>query len=664
MESANKMRKEVYGMAKETHEFQAETKQLLDLMINSIYTNKEIFLRELISNASDAIDKLHFEALTNRDLLEGNENYEIYLIPDAESKTLTIADTGIGMNRQDVIENIGTIAKSGTKAFMERLQEAKGEDGSADDKEMIGQFGVGFYSAFMVADKVTIITRKAGEKQAVRWESNGDGSYSIEDCEKETRGTSIILHLGEKFAGTKAEEDFTSRYKLSDLVKKYSDYVRYPVKMDFEIEETPKDKDGKEIEGAEKIKRTEVRTLNSMQPLWTKNKSDIKKEEYNEFFKSQFREWEDPQEVFHTKAEGTIEYTALLYIPAHAPFNLYHTDYEPGLQLYSRHVFIMDKCKDLLPDYLRFVKGLVDSPDLSLNISRELLQQSRELKVIGRNLEKNILKSLARKLKNNREDYEKFWAEFGKSLKIGIYNSMYSGQDTIDKLKDLLLFVTSKDGKLATLKEYVERMPESQKEIYYATGKDKETIDHLPQMELLKEKNIEVLYLLDNVDEFAIEALREYEGKKFHSISRGDLELDDAESQQVKKETEDIAKNNDDLLKDIKEVLKEKVADVKVSQRLKSSAVCLVADQHGPSFAMEQVFAEANNPMFKAQRILEINPHHELFSRLQKVHEGGKDSEDFKTYCDLLYTQALLIEGILPEDPISFANEVAKLMAK
>ena len=651
-------------MAKEMHEFQAETKQLLDLMIHSIYTNHEIFLRELISNASDAIDKMHFESLTNRELLEGDEDYEIFLVPDPASHTLTISDNGIGMSREEVIDNLGTIAKSGTKAFLEQLQKAKETNAAITDKEMIGQFGVGFYSAFMVAEKVTVVTRKAGEKEAVRWESTGDGSYSLEACDKEKRGTTITITLAPDFYGDKAEENFTETYKLESLVKKYSDYVRYPIKMNFEIEEMPKDKDGKPIEGAEKIKRIELRTLNSMQPIWTRNKSDIKPEEYNEFFKNQFHEWEDPMEVFHTKAEGTVEYNSLLFIPAHAPFNLYHTDYEPGLQLYSRHVFIMDKCKDLLPDYLRFVKGLVDSPDLSLNISRELLQQSRELKVIGRNLEKNILKTLERTMKNNREKYEKFWAEFGKSLKIGIYNSMYSGEDTVSKLKDLLLFDSSKDGKLTSLKEYVDRMPESQKKIYYATAKDKETIEHLPQMELLREKGIEVLYLLDTVDEFAIETIREYADKKFHSISRGDLELDDAESQEAKKETEDIAKKNDDLMKDIKEALGDKVADVKVSTRLKSSAVCLVADEQGPSLAMEQAFAEAANPMFKAKRILEINPHHDLFGRLQKLHEAGKEGADFKDYCDLLYTQALLIEGILPEDPIAFANKVAQLMAK
>ena len=651
-------------MAKETHEFQAETKELLDLMIHSIYTNHEIFLRELISNASDAIDKLHFESLTNRDLLEGNEDFEIFLVPDKENHTLTISDNGIGMSRDEVIENIGTIAKSGTKAFMQQLQKAKEEDKGTTDKEMIGQFGVGFYSAFMVADKVTILTRKAGEAQGWRWESDGSGSYSIEEADKKTRGTTIVLHLADDFHGDEKEENYEDRYKLQGLVKKYSDYVRYPIKMNFEVEETPKDEKGEPIKDAKPVKKTEVRTLNSMQPLWTKNKSDITDEDYNKVIQSQFHEWEDPMEIFHTKAEGQVEYTALLYIPAHAPFNLYHTDYEPGVQLYSRHVFIMDKCKDLLPDYLRFVKGLVDSPDLSLNISRELLQQSRELKVIGKNLEKNILKTLSRTLKNNREKYEKFWNEFGKSLKIGVYNSIYSGTDTTDKLKDLLLFTSSKDGRLVTLAEYVDRIKEGQKEIYYAPGKDKETIEQLPQMEMLRDKDIEVLYLTDPVDEFCIETIREYEGKKFPSVSRGDIDLDDADSKEAKKETEDIAKKNDDLLKDIKKVLDGKVADVKLTARLKNSAVCLVADEAGPSLSMEHTFAEMDNPMFKAKRILELNPHHALFSRLQSLHDVGSDNQDFKDYCDLLYTQALIIEGLPPENPVDFANKVAKLMAK
>lgn len=649
-------------MAKETHQFQAETKKLLDLMIHSIYTNREIFLRELISNASDAIDKVHFEGLTNKDLLEGDDQYEIFLVPDADSHTLTISDNGLGMNKDDLMENLGTIAKSGTKAFLEKLQQAK--EGGDTGKDLIGQFGVGFYSAFMVSEKITVVSRKAGEKQAYKWESTADGSYTIEECEKEKRGTSITLTLLPEFYGDKAEENFTDTYKLQSLVKKYSDYVRYPIKMNFVVEEQPKDADGKPIEGTGTIKRNEVRTLNSMQPLWAKNKSEIKPEEYDEFYQNLFHDWERPMEVMHNKVEGTIEYTSLLFFPEHAPYNLYHSDYEPGLQLYSRHVFIMDKCKDLLPEYLRFVKGLVDSPDFSLNISRELLQQSRELKLIGKNLEKSILRQLNTMLKKDREKYEKFWAQYGKSLKIGIYGSAYTGTDTVDKLKDLLLFTTSKEDKLITLKEYVEHMPENQKKIYYATGKDRAAIDSLPQMELLRDKGIEVLYFLDNVDEFAVEVMREYDGKPFHSISRGDLDLDDVESQEVKKETENITKTNEDLIKDIKETLGDKVADVKISSRLKSSAVCLVADEQGPSFAMEQVFAETNNPMFKAKRILEINPKHDLFARLQNIHEAGKDTQQFKDYCNLLYAQALLIEGMMPEDPAAIANKIAELMAK
>ena len=651
-------------MAKTTHEFQAETKELLNLMIHSIYTNHEIFLRELISNASDAIDKLHFASLQNRDILEGNEDYEIFLVPDKDSHTLTISDNGLGMTKEEVIENLGTIAKSGTKAFLEQLQKAKEDNAEITDKELIGQFGVGFYSAFMVAEKVTVVTRKAGETAAVRWESTGDGSYTIEECEKEGRGTNITITLGKEFYGDEAEENFLDNWNLQNLVKKYSDYVRYPIKMNIETQETPRDDEGKPIEGAEPITKVEIKTLNSMQPLWTKNKNDIKDEEYKEFIKNQFHEWEEPMEVFHNKAEGNVEYTSLLYIPAKAPFNLYHADYEPGLQLYSRHVFIMDKCKDLLPNYLGFVKGLVDSPDLSLNISRELLQQSRELKTIGKNLEKTILKSLERMLKNDREKYEKFWAEYGKSLKIGIYNSMYTGSSVVDKLKELLLFASSKDGKQISLKEYVGRMAEGQKKIYYATGTDRNTIEKLPQMELLRDKGLEVLYLLDPVDEFAIETIRKYDDKEFQSISRGDLDLDDAESKEVKKEAEEIAKTNDQLVKDIKEALGDKVSEVKISSRLKSSAVCLVADAMGPSLSMEHTFASMDNPMFKAKRILELNPKHDLFAKLQILHANGKDNAEFKDYCDLLYTQALIIEGIMPENPVDFADKVAKLMAK
>lgn len=649
-------------MAEERYEFQAETKQLLDLMIHSIYTNREIFLRELISNGSDAIDKLHYEALTNRDLLEGDTEFSIRLAIDKDKKTLTVADNGIGMDKEDIKANIGTIARSGTKAFLERLKAEKEDSENVSDKELIGQFGVGFYSAFMVAKAVTVLTRKAGTDTGYCWKSTGDGSYTLTECDVKHHGTAVVLELKDEF--TTGEDDFLDESRLSELVKKYSDYIRYPIMMNVTVKEVPKNEDGQPVEGAEPIEKTELKTLNSMQPLWTRNKSDIKDEEYADFFRHQFYEWEKPMEVFHTKAEGTVEYTALLFIPGSAPMNLYYSDYEPGIQLYSRHVFIMDKCKDLLPEYLRFVKGLVDSPDLSLNISREMLQQSRNLKVIGKNLEKTILKTLARKAEKERPEYEKFWNEFGKSIKIGIYSGMMTGENNADKLKDLVLFYSARQGRLVTLKEYVEAMKDGQQKIYYAVGKDKDSIDALPQTELLKDRELDVLYLFDPVDEFAIEALHEYDGKSFHSVSRGDLDLDDDTFKEEKKKNEDLAKDNEGLLQDVKKALESKVVDVRLSNRLKSGAVCLVADAAGPSVAMEQAFAGADNPFMKARRILEINPHHELFNKLKTLHDGETNKDAFKEYSELLYDQALLLEGIMPEDPVVFAQRLAKMMAK
>ena len=649
-------------MAEERYEFQAETKQLLDLMIHSIYTNREIFLRELISNGSDAIDKLHYEALTNRDLLEGDTEFSIRLAIDKDKKTLTVADNGIGMDKEDIKANIGTIARSGTKAFLERLKAEKEDSENVSDKELIGQFGVGFYSAFMVAKAVTVLTRKAGTDTGYCWKSTGDGSYTLTECDVKHHGTAVVLELKDEF--TTGEDDFLDESRLSELVKKYSDYIRYPIMMNVTVKEVPKNEDGQPVEGADPIEKTELKTLNSMQPLWTRNKSDIKDEEYADFFRHQFYEWEKPMEVFHTKAEGTVEYTALLFIPGSAPMNLYYSDYEPGIQLYSRHVFIMDKCKDLLPEYLRFVKGLVDSPDLSLNISREMLQQSRNLKVIGKNLEKTILKTLARKAEKERPEYEKFWNEFGKSIKIGIYSGMMTGENNADKLKDLVLFYSARQGRLVTLKEYVEAMKDGQQKIYYAVGKDKESIDALPQTELLKDRELDVLYLFDPVDEFAIEALHEYDGKSFHSVSRGDLDLDDDTFKEEKKKNEDLAKDNEGLLQDMKKALESKVVDVRLSNRLKSGAVCLVADAAGPSVAMEQAFAGADNPFMKARRILEINPHHELFNKLKTLHDGETNKDAFKEYSELLYDQALLLEGIMPEDPVVFAQRLAKMMAK
>lgn len=645
------------AITKETREFQAETKQLLDLMVHSIYTNREIFLRELISNASDAIDKIRFESLTNHALLEDQTEFEIFLIPDETTHTLTISDNGMGMTVDEVIENIGTIAKSGTKSFLEKLKEA----GSAADTELIGQFGVGFYSAFMVAEKVTLLTRAPGQTKGVKWESTGDGTYSIEECDKETRGTTIILTLKpEYYSPEHPEENFLNRYILQNLVKKYSDYIRYPIKMNFIKEEKPKDADGKIIEDAAPIQTVEVRTLNSMTPLWTRNKNDISKDEYNQLYKSLFHDWEDALEIIHSKVEGAVEYTTLLFIPARAPFDFYQRESTTGIRLYSKNVFIMDNCQDLLPDYLRFVKGLVDSPDFSLNISRELLQHSQQLKLVGKNLEKSILKTLETMLNKDRPKYEKFWNEYGKAIKTGVYSDYRSR----DKLKDLLLFYSSHSEELTTLQDYINRMPENQKVIYYATGKDRSAVERLPQMELLKEKGIEVLYLFDRVDEFSIDALTEYKGKKFQSVSRGDLDLEDIGSAESKKDVEEISKENESLIKAIKDQLTGKVSDVKISSRLKSSAVCLVSGDTGISLSMEQILAEMNRTSFKASRILEINPEHEIFAVLKTLHETAPASAEFKDYCDLLYGQALLMEGITPEDPISFANKIAALMAR
>ncbi len=634
-------------MSVEKLEFQAETKRLLDLVVNSIYTNKEIFLRELISNASDALDKLRIESLTNKELANDDEEPEIFVVPDANTKTITISDNGIGMTRDEVITNIGTIAKSGTKDFLDKLREASGSTA----QELIGQFGVGFYSAFIVADKVELITRKAGTDSAVKWTSDGAGEYELEDCDKDSQGTIIVLHLKKEFCGDD-EYNFTDAHEVERLVKKYSDFVRYPVKMNFEV----KGKDGEETS-------IEIRTVNSMKPIWTRNKSEITREEYDEFFKQQVHEWEAPLEVFHVKAEGTVEYTALLCIPKHAAPNLYYSDYESGLQLYSRHVFIMDKCKDFLPDYLRFVKGLVDSPDLPLNISREILQQSVEVKVIGKALEKNIQKQLGKMLKDDRDKYEEFWREFGKSLKIGVYNSMFDNK-LKDSLKDLLLFPTSNDGKLSTLAEYVSRVPDFQKKIYVAAGKDATAIEQLPQMELLRERGLEVIYLTDPVDEFTIDVLHEYDEKHFQSITREDFELDDAESQKVKAEVEEIAKTHEDLLKDVKEAIGGDVKEVRLTSRLKSGAVCLVTGEGGPSLSMEKTFAAMNNPMFKATQILELNPNHAVFKKLESLHEGGKDSQDFKDLCTTLYSLALLIEGVMPNNPADLANKVTELLTK
>lgn len=646
-------------MAKETKEFQAETKQLLDLMIHSIYTNREIFLRELISNASDAIDKIRFESLTNQALLEGDSDFEIFITVDEENKTLTISDNGMGMTFDEVVENIGTIAKSGTKDFLKKLEN---REQVKDNLELIGQFGVGFYSAFMVSDKVILITRAPGEEQGVKWESTGDGTYTIESTPKEKRGTTIILSIKEEHRNSeKPQENFLNQYTIQNLVKKYSDYIRYPIKMNFSKEEKPVDEEGKVIEGAPSKHTIETRTLNSMTSLWAKNKSEITQEEYHQFYKNLFHDWEEPLEIIHSKVEGAVEYTTLLFIPSRAPYDFYSRDYHYGIKLYCRNVFVMDNCQDLLPEHLRFVRGLVDSSDFSLNISREILQHSQQLKLIGKNLEKSVLKNLESMLSKDRKKYEKFWDEFGKAIKGGIYMDYQSRE----KLQDLLMFPSSHANEgMTTLDEYVKRMPEKQTVIYYATGKDRAAVEKLPQMEILKDKGYEVLFFFDRVDEFAIDALREYKGKKFQSVSRGELKFDDEETKEEKSKTEEIKKTNEDMLKAVKEALDKKVTDVRISSRLKSSAVCLVSSDYGISLSMEHILSEMDQSMMRANRILELNPNHPVFGALKSHFEADPKSDTFKEYCELLYNQALLMEGFQLEDPVTFANRIADLMAK
>lgn len=639
---------------KETKQFQTETKKLLDMMIHSIYTHKEIFLRELISNASDAIDKLKFNAVTDTDILGSDTEFKIEIIPNKEARTITIRDNGIGMTRDEVVANIGTIAKSGSKDFMEKLKEAK----ENQEMDIIGQFGVGFYSSFMVADRVTLETKSPYGETGIRWESNGEGEYNIEEIDLDRRGTSITLHL------RKDEEDntfseYTETWEIKTLVKKYSDYVRYPVEMDVTNETPKKDDKGEVIEGEFE---TEIvrETLNSMTPLWKKSKDEITDEEYNEFYKGKFHDWVDPIKTVHYRVEGNIDYTALLFIPGKAPMDFYSKEFEKGLQLYTKNVFIMDKCKDLIPDYFRFVKGLVDSSDFSLNVSREILQQNKQLEVIAKNIEKKIQKELKSLLKNDRDKYEEFFGTFGNDIKYGVYDQYGAKKDF---LKDLLIFDSSFSDKKTTLKEYVERMKEDQKYIYFVSGEDKEKLKNLPQMESLRDKGYEVLFFLDKIDEFAIQVLREYEGKEFKAINQGDL--DKEINSDDKKLLDEKTEENKDLIGELKEILKEKVADVRLTSRLKSSAVCLVSGE-GVSFEMEKVMKEmpGENPFgpVKADKILELNPNHDLFKSLNKVF--GEDKETLSDIADLLYSQALLIEGFPLEDPVDFSNKMTKLMIK
>ena len=632
----------------ETKQFKAESKRLLDMMIHSIYTHKEIFLRELISNASDAIDKLYFKSLTDDKVGLSKDDFAIWITADKESRTLKIADNGIGMTAEELENNLGTIANSGSFKF-------KNENKLEEDNQIIGQFGVGFYSAFMVAKKVTVISKAYGSDKAYQWESEGVDGYTITETDKQSAGTEIILELLED---TEDENysDFLDQYRIKSLVSKYSDYIRFPIKMECTHsrpkEQSEEDKEAKKpLEYEDYI---EVETLNSMVPLWKKNKTELKDEDYTHFYTEKFYDYNPPLKYSHISNEMPA-YNALLYIPSKAPFDYYSKEYEKGLQLYSNGVLIMDKCADLLPDYFSFVKGLVDSEDLSLNISREMLQHDRQLKVIAKSIEKTISNELKKMLKNDREKYEEFWKAFGLQLKYGIYSDYGMNKE---KLQDLLLFTSSNEQKLVTLDEYVTGMREDQKYIYYATGESAARIEQLPQTELVKDNGYEILYLTDNIDEFAVKSLRQYKEKEFKSVSADDLGLENAEKKEEIKAKEE---ENSGLLEDLAKALDGKVTKVILSQRLKSHPVCLTSEGE-ISLEMEKVLnSMPMDQKVQAQRVLEINPEHEIFTKLQNISKDG-DSDKLGKYAKLLYDQALLIEGMSIEDPVEFSNLICELM--
>ena len=621
-------------------EFKAESKRLLEMMIHSIYTHKEIYLRELISNASDAIDKLYFKSLSDTSIGMNKDDFAIKISADKENRTVTISDNGIGMTQEELENNLGTIAKSGSLAF-------KKNNELNEDVNIIGQFGVGFYSAFMVAKKVEVTTRAFGSDIAYKWSSEGVEGYSIEETEKDCVGTEIVLYIMDN-TEEESYDDYLEQYKISALIKKYSDYIRFPIKMDMT---TRRLKDGTEDEFDEVI---ETKTLNSMVPLWRKNKNELTDEDYNKFYEEKFHDYEAPAKYIHVKAEGIATYNSLLFIPAKTPYNYYSKEYERGLQLYSNGVLIMDKCSDLLPDYFSFVKGLVDSEDLSLNISREMLQHDRQLKLIEKNLEKTIKNNLMKMQKDERDKYENFFKNFGVQIKFGIYTSY--GQNK-DLLQDLLMFPSSFSDKLTTLDEYVSRMKDDQKYIYYATGSSIARIEGLPQIELLKDKGFEVLYFTDDVDEFTIKMLMAYKEKEFKSASSDNLEL---ESEEEKEQAKQQAEENKDLFATMKENLGDKVMEIRLSQRLKSHPVCL-SNGGEISIEMEKVLnSMPNNEKVKAEKVLEINANHKIFDTLKTLYATDKDK--LAKYSELLYTQALMIEGIAIEDPVAFSNLICELM--
>ena len=622
-------------------QFKAESKRLLDLMINSIYTHKEIFLREIISNASDACDKLCYQALTDETVGLNRKDFKIELKVDKENRLITVSDNGIGMDKEDLENNLGVIASSGSYKFKQEV----GDD--AKDTDVIGQFGVGFYSAFMVADHITVVTKKYGSDTAYMWQSAGADGYTITECEKDGVGTDIIMHVKPDTDDEKYSE-FLESWRLQELVRKYSDYIRFPIRM--EVSKTRK-KEGCPDDKPEYETYTEVETLNSMVPIWQRRKANVKPEEYNKFYRDKFHDYTDPQKVITVSAEGAVTYKALLFIPGATPYDYYTKEYEKGLQLYSNGVLIMDKCADLLPEHFRFVRGVVDSPDLSLNISRELLQHDRQLKVIAANLEKKIKNELVKMMKDDREGYETFWKNFGRQIKFGVTANYGAGKDL---LSDLLLFYSSTEKKLVTLEEYVGRMKEDQKYIYYASGETLDKVDKLPQTELLKDKGIEILYFTEDIDEFCAQVVRDKDGKELRSI------LDQEIEEGAEKKAEEAADSHKAAFDFVKEALGGKVKEVKASTRLKSHPVCLTAGE-GLSFEMEKYFqaVQPDSPI-KADRILELNVEHPVFQALENA--VAEDPEKAKKYAQLLYSQALLIAGLPLDDPSGYTDLVCELM--
>ena len=624
-------------------EFKAESKRVLDLMVNSIYTNKEIFLRELISNASDAIDKLYYRSLTKKDVELNQSSLQINIKLDPENKNIIITDNGCGMTGKELEDNLGTIARSGSLAF-------KQENEKKEDIDIIGQFGVGFYSSFMVSDKVTVKTKSPDDEKAHVWVSEGIDGYTIDECDKEDIGTEIILHLKDDTEDEKYSE-FLDEFKVRELIKKYSDYIRYPIKMEVTRKQL---KEGSKDE-YEDVK--EEVTLNSMIPLWKKKKSEIKQEEYEDFYTSKFNDWEKPLKVIHIAVEGQYSYNALLFIPSHLPYDYYTKEYEKGLQLYSNGVLIMDKCADLLPDYFGFVKGLVDSQDLSLNISREMLQHDRQLKVIAKNIENKIKAELEKMLNENREEYEKFCGIYGTQLKFGTYENFGINKE---KLQDLLLFKSSKEEKLVTLKEYVERMSEGQDAIYYATGETIDKIKGLPQVESIQAKGYEILYLTENVDEFALQVMMEYQGKKFKNVCADNIDVGtDEEKEELKK----LNDENKELLNTMKEALQADVQDVKFTNRLTKHPVCLTTEG-GLSIEMAKTINNqiGNEDAVKAKTVLEINKDHAIVAKLKEL--AGNDKEELKKFAKILYAQARMIEGLTIENPTEYSNWICELISK